>query len=87
MSIHSLKFDHGDEVMVFDKHGSYECRGKIVGRYGYQSNLYDVLPVKSESLAKRLHAIPEHQLRRVSREVKAYEPKSSSAARHVLDEA
>jgi hypothetical protein len=86
MSIHSLKFNHGDEVMVFDQHGNYECRGKVVGCYACAVPLFDVQPNRSESLAKRLHAVPEGRLRRVSREVRAYEPKPRSAPRHVLDE-
>lgn len=75
MTMTNRTFEIGEEVTVSDKYGSYECRGKIVGRYACAVDLFDVQPNRSESLAKRLHAIPERQLRRVSREVRAYEPK------------
>jgi hypothetical protein len=86
MTITNLKFSHGEEVMVFDEHGIYECRGKVVGRYACAIPLFDVQPNRSESLAKRMRAIPEHRLRRVSREVRAYEPKAVAAPVHILDE-
>ena len=80
-------FEIGEDVVVFDERGNYECRGKVVGRYACAVPLFDVQPHRSESLAKRIHAIPEHQLRRVSREVRAYEPKPVVVPVHILDEA
>ena len=32
MTLTNPKFSPGDEVVVSDKNGQYECRGKIVGR-------------------------------------------------------
>jgi hypothetical protein len=87
MTLNTLKFGIGDDVVVSDINGNYECRGKVVGCYACAVPLFDVQPNRSESLAKRLHAIPEHQLRRVSREVRAYEPRTVVAPAHILDEA
>jgi hypothetical protein len=87
MTLANMKFAIGDDVTVSDRNGQFEARGKVVGRYACGSNLYDVQPNRAESLATRLHAIPEHRLRRVAREVRAYEPKPSATPVHILDEA
>src|SRR5205085_159578 len=86
MTLANMTFAIGDDVTVSDRNGQYECRGKVVGRYACETNLYDVQPNRAESMARRLHAIPEHRLRRVSREVRAYEPKPAAAPVHILDE-
>jgi hypothetical protein len=87
MTLANMTFAIGDDVTVSDRDGQYECRGKVVGRYACETNLYDVQPNRAESMARRLHAVSEDRLRRVPREVLAYEPKPVAAPLHILDDA
>lgn len=87
MSIQGPKFNHGDQVLVYNRIGDYECRGSIVGVYACATPLYDIQPSRSESLARRLCGIPEGRLRRVPQQVRAYEQKTYAKPQHVLDEA
>lgn len=90
MTMQNLKYEIGQEVIVLDRRGEYECRGKIVGCYACATNLYDVQPCRHESMARRLHAVPQSQLRCVSRQIRAYEcvgMRKPPKPVHVLDEA
>jgi len=78
---------HGEEVMVFDAKGNYECRGRIVGVHRCDPAFYDVQPNRAESLSKRLCSIPPDRLRSVGRPILAYERKRQPEPKHVLDEA
>jgi hypothetical protein len=77
---------HGDEVLVFDAKGNYECRGVIVGVHRCEPPIYDVQPNRAESLAKRMCGIPASQLRSVAKPFLAYERKPAEKPQHVLDE-
>jgi hypothetical protein len=78
---------HGDEVMVFDAKGNYECRGRIVGVHRCEPPIYDVQPNKEESMARRMCSIPESRLRSVSKPILAYERGPLPKPVHVLDDA
>jgi hypothetical protein len=71
---------HGDEVMVFDAKGNYECRGRIVGVHRCHPPIYDVQPNKEESMARRMCGIPAAQLRSVGKPILAYERKREPTA-------
>ncbi len=77
----------GDEVMVFDEHGNYELRGKIVGVHRISPPIYDVHPNRAESLSKRICGIPESRLRSVAKQILAYERKLPGEPKHILDHA
>ena len=79
-------FQHGQEVMVYDRHGNYEFRGKVMGVHRCNPYQYDVQPNRAESLAKRVCGIPEERLRAVGRPYLAYE-KRETKPQHVMDEA
>ncbi len=86
MSIES-KFSHGQEVVVFDRKGEYEGRGKVVGIAMTRDGMrYDVQPDRAESLARRICGIPEAQLRRASKPVLAYDRREVNP-QHIKDEA
>lgn len=85
MTIPANLRNHGDEVIVLDRNGHYECRGYIVGRYACDPPIYDVQPHRSESLSRRLCGIPETRLRNVDKRVKAYEPKQEAQPQRILD--
>lgn len=57
--------NHGDHVSVYDRNGNFECRGKIVGRYGLNIDRYDIQPDKQFSLASRICGIPAARVRKV----------------------
>lgn len=64
---YTLKFNHGDRVIVLDRRGNHEARGVVVGRHQTrQGPRYDVQPHGEPSLAERLVGIPEERLRRMS---------------------
>lgn len=81
------RYHHGDQVLVYDAKGNYECRGAIVGVYACDPPQFDVQPSRSESRAKRLCGIPEGRLQSVPMQVRAYERRPEPKPRHVLDEA
>lgn len=80
------KFQHGQEVIVLDRKGEYECRGKVVGIHRCNPAIYDIQPARQESLAKRLCGVPEAQLRPVGKPVLAYERREAQP-KHIMDEA
>lgn len=64
---YTLNFNHGDRVIVVDRHGNHEARGVVVGRHQtHHGPRYDVQPHDEYSLAGRLVGIPEERLRRMS---------------------
>lgn len=82
------KFQHGQEVMVFDAQDTYQCRGVIVGLSGKDGQLlYDVQPNRTKALADVVRNIPEYRLRRVSAPISAYERKIPQGAKHIKDDA
>lgn len=63
---YTLNFNHGDRVIVVDRHGNHEARGVVVGRHQTrQGPRYDVQPQGEYSLACRLVGLPEERLRRM----------------------
>ena len=82
----SSAFQHGQEVMVFDQHGRYEFRGKVMGVHRCNPYQYDVQPNREEGLARRICGIPENRLRAVGRPYMAYE-KQEVKPQHVMDDA
>lgn len=62
-----MKFNHGDEVMVYDQYNSYLYRGKIHGRAPTNAGeRYDIQPSGTYSLSERMHSIPKERLRLAS---------------------
>ncbi|MDY3551440.1 hypothetical protein R5W24_000516 [Gemmata sp. JC717] len=60
----TMNFNHGDRVIVVDRHGNHEVRGVILGRYETRKgSMYDVQPHGELSLSARLVGIPEDRLR------------------------
>jgi hypothetical protein len=78
---------HGDEVLVFDAKGNYECRGVIVGVHRCEPPHYDIQPNRQESLSRRICGIPESRLRSVGKAILAYERRPLPEAKHILDDA
>ena len=79
-------FVHGQEVVVLDRKGEYECRGRIMGVHRCNPAVYDVQPNREESLAKRMCGISEARLRPVGRPILAYERRDDQP-KHIRDEA
>jgi hypothetical protein len=64
------KFNHGDTVIVADRHGNHEVRGKIVGRHmSSEGMIYDVQPGDEWSMSKRVCGVHEHRLRHAGKPV------------------
>jgi hypothetical protein len=80
------KFTHGQEVIVLDRHGQYEFRGRVMGIHRCNPTMYDIQPNREESLARRMCGLPENQLRPVGRPVLAYERRETNP-KHIMDEA
>ncbi len=83
-----MKFQHGQEVMVFDAQDTYQCRGIIIARSSKDGQqLYDVQPNRTKGLSDVVRNIPEYRLRQVSAPIAAYERKIPQGAKHVKDDA
>jgi hypothetical protein len=79
-------FHHGQEVVVLDRKGEYEFRGRVMGVHRCNPTYYDVQPNHEESLAKRMCGIPETRLRPVGRPILAYERRDEQP-KHIRDDA
>lgn len=84
----TYRWNIGSEVVVLNERGEYVMRGKVAGRYDAGRyfigvRLYDICP--NGTGAKRLHAIPETQLRAVGKPILAYERKPDTSPRHIKD--
>jgi len=82
----TVPFTHGQEVMVFDRHGNYEFRGKVMGVHRCNPWQYDVQPRDEESLARRVCGLHHDRLRAVGKPVLAYEKKEVEPM-HIKDDA
>ncbi|MBP3955437.1 hypothetical protein J8F10_09100 [Gemmata sp. G18] len=79
-------FTHGQEVMVLDARGNYECRGRVMGVHRCNPTIYDVQPLESDRLAARKIGIPERQVQAVPAPILAYERRDDQP-KHIKDEA
>ena len=60
---------HGDIVSVYDNHGNFECRGKIVGITNANPVHYDIAPLKEFSLKSRLCGYHESRVKKFELEL------------------
>ena len=86
----NMEFNHDDVVLVVDRNGKFDFRGKIAGRHDSNAGRrYDVQPEGEVSLSKRVNNLPEHQLRRVNPEVdkmvRAYSRLPDSSPKNIRD--
>ena len=63
-----LPYNHGDRVIVLDRQGNHECRGRIQGRADTSSGpVYDIQPDGESSLSMRRTGIPASLLRPIGK--------------------
>ncbi len=77
---YTLKFNHGDRVLVLDWKGNIEARGTMVGRHDTRSGPhYDVQPLDELSLSKRLVGLPESRIMLLGKPYLAFNAEKQSA--------
>lgn len=88
MTYLGMKFQQGQEVMVFDAQDNYQCRGIVVARSSKDGQpLYDIQPNRTREFSDIVRHIPEYRLRRVAAPIISYERKMPQGAKHVKDNA